>query len=381
MAKQRSISELTRISVVGAIVLCLIVATVALRNGTSGTRINAYFHSTDGIYAGDEVRVLGVPVGKITDIDVTNRGVLVKMSVDSDVAIPADAKAVIVSPSLVSSRYVQLTPRYSGGARMTRDMTIPLSRTAVPIEWETVKTQLDDVVTALGPTGTDQHGALSHLLHSTSDALSGNGDTINGAIANLGSALATLDQGGSDLFSTVRNLEIFVSALYQSNKQVAEFISRLDTVSDAFDDDKELIRPALEELSGAVGEVDAFVKDNRGTLNTTLTELAKVASIVAKRQADLAQTLHVAPFALENLNRSYKERQNAVSVNLVGANAIHAPGQLICGAIGGAAGTSGEATMQLCSKLVGDLLDQVANTPQSQQLLNALLLLLSGGSS
>lgn len=378
MSKTRSISELTRISVVAAIVLCLIVATVALRTGTSGTRINAYFHSTDGIYAGDEVRVLGVPVGKVTDIDVTSSGVLVKMSVDQDVAIPASAKAVIVSPSLVSSRYVQLTPRYSGGPQMTRGTTIPLARTATPIEWETVKTQLDDVVTALGPTGTDQKGALSRLLHSTSDALNGNGNTINGAIANLGVALTTLDQGGADLFSTIRNLEIFVSALYQSNKQVAEFLKRLDTVSDAFDDDRELLRPALEELSGAVGEVDAFVKDNRGTVNTTLTELAKVAKIVSKRQADLAQTLHVAPYALDNLNHSTKDRQNAVAVDLHGAN-IHSPGQLICGAIGGAAGTSGEATAELCSNLIGDLLDQVVNTPQSQELLNALLVLLSGG--
>jgi len=378
MTSPRSLSQVTRLTAVAVTVLCLVAATIAVRYGTSGTKINAYFHSTDGIYAGDEVRVLGVPVGKITDIQPTDSGVLVAMSLDSDVAIPADAKAVIVSPSVVSSRYVQLTPRYSGGPQMPRGATIPLARTATPVEWETVKTQLDDVVTALGPSGADKNGALSRLLSSTSDALDGNGDTINGAIANLGAALTTLDHSGSDLFSTVRNLKIFVSALRGSDEQVAEFIERLDTVSGVLEDDKELIRPALDELSAAVGDVDSFVRDNRETLDTTLAELAKVASIVAKRQADLAQTLHVAPHALENLNRSYKEKGNAVAVDFHGAN-MHSPGQLLCGAIGGAAGTSGQETADLCSDLIGDLLDEAANTPQSQELFNALLLLMSGG--
>jgi phospholipid/cholesterol/gamma-HCH transport system substrate-binding protein len=378
MAKQRSLSQVTRATGITVILLSLVVATIAVRYGTSGTKINAYFHSTDGIYAGDEVRVLGVPVGKITDIEPTTRGVLVKMSVKSDVAIPANANAVIVAPSLVSSRYVQLTPRYSGGPRIARGATIPLDRTATPIEWEAMKTQLDDVVTALGPNGTDKNGALSRLLGSTSDALDGNGKTINGAIANLAAALTTLDHSGSDLFSTVRNLQIFVSALRESDGQIAEFIKRLDTVSGVLDDDKELIRPALDELSTAVGDVETFVRDNRETVDTTLIELAKVANIVAKRQSDLAQTLHAAPHALENLNRSYKQKQNAVSVDFVGASA-HTPGQLICGAIGGAAGTNAQDTAELCSKLVGDLLDQAANNPQSQQLFNALLLLLSGG--
>jgi phospholipid/cholesterol/gamma-HCH transport system substrate-binding protein len=373
--------RLQRISAVGiaaVLVLLLAAATITTRNGTRGDTVVAHFQSTDGIYAGDEVRVLGVSVGKITGIHPGRDGVRVEMSIDKDVAIPADAKAVIVAPSLVSSRYVQLTPRYSGGPRLADGASIPIARTATPVEWDTVKTQLDDVVTALGPQGADKDGALSRLLKSTSGALHGNGDTINGAIGNLGAALTTLDEGGDDLFSTLRNLQVFVTALRQSDQQVSEFITRLDTVSGAFADDKELLKPALAQLAGAVGEVDAFVKDNRSALDTTITELSKVTGIVAKRQDELAQTLHVAPHALENLNRSYKERQNAVAVDLHGAN-IHSPGQLICGAIGGATGGNAESTSKLCSGLIGDLLDQTTTNPESKELLDALLLLLSGG--
>ena len=197
-------------------------------------------------------------------------------------------------------------------------------------------------------------------------------------MAHLSSAIATLDAGGSDLFSVIRNLQVFVTALRDSDDQIAEFTRRLDDVSGAFASDRRLVAAALTDLSSAVGRVDTFVRTNRGRIDEGLTRLSDVAQVVARRQADLAQILHVAPNALQNLNESYHERQNAVAVDLHAAN-IHSPGQLICGAIGGAAGTSAQQTSALCSRLIGNLLDQVANTPQSQQLFEALLTLLAGG--
>jgi phospholipid/cholesterol/gamma-HCH transport system substrate-binding protein len=350
-------------------------ATLLLRDSEQ-TQVVAWFERTDGVYAGDEVRVLGVPVGTITSIEPQGGKVRVEMSIDDGVDIPASAKAALVAPSLVSSRYVQLAPRYDGGATMQDGDSIPIERTAVPVEWDEIKAQLNDISVALGPRGANKDGALGRLVDSGAAALDGQGATINQTIAQLGAAIETLDAGGDDAFSTVRNLQVFVSALARSDTQIAEFTERLDAVSGVLADDRMLVRTALRDLGLTVGKVGRFVRDNRGALKQSLTGLADVTSVVARQQDDLAQILHVAPNALANLIKAYHQRQNAVAVDLHAANTT-APGALICGAVGGATGSSAEQTGKRCDDLVGDLLDQAANSPQTQQLLQALLTLLA----
>ena len=74
------------------------------------------------------------------------------LQVDRGVPIPADAKAVIVSQNLVSARYVQLTPAYrKTGPTMRDGAVIPVDRTAIPVEWDEVVSQLTRLATDLGP--------------------------------------------------------------------------------------------------------------------------------------------------------------------------------------------------------------------------------------
>ncbi|WP_183093584.1 MCE family protein [Nocardioides stalactiti] len=345
-------------------------------NRSDRTDLVAYFESTDGIYAGDEVRVLGVPVGKIDDIEPEDGRVRVEFHVEG-IDVPAEARAVIVAPSLVSSRYIQLTPQYISGAKLPDGATIPEERTAVPVEWDDIKGQLNDIAVALGPRGANKDGALSDVIDATSGALRGQGGTLNQTISDLAGAIEVLNSGGDDAFSVVRNLQVFVTALGQSDVQIGEFLERLDAVSQLLADDKHLVRAALRDLSKAVGDVEGFVATNRGGLTKAMRGLTDVISVVARQQGDLAQILHVAPNALENLTESYHQKQNAVGVDLHAAN-VNSPGALICGAMGGAAGTNAQGTQELCDRLIGDLLDQVAGSPQSQQLLSALLVLLGG---
>lgn len=363
-----------------AVALVAVMAlTVGFRDKGS-TDLVAWFPSTDGIYAGDEVRVLGVPVGKIDSIDPQGGKVRVAFHVDSEVKIPKGAKAVIVAPSLVSSRYLQLTPRYDGGPALADGSTIDLADTAVPVEWDEIKEQVNGLAEALGPRGANEDGALSGLVDAGSAALDGQGATINQTIADLSNAISVLDSGGDDAFAVVRNLQVFVAALAQSDGQMKKFIENLDAVSTVLADDRLLVRKALRSLSVAVVDVEGFIKDNRDGLDTAVTRLSDLMQVVNKQQGDLAQILHVAPNALENLTESYHESQNAVGVNLNAAN-IQSPGSLICGAIGGAAGSNEAGTEKLCNDLLGDLLGKAVDNPQSQKLLDALLLLLAGGAS
>ncbi|HSV37233.1 MAG TPA: MCE family protein [Nocardioidaceae bacterium] len=364
-----------RIVVLVVVALSVPLLTAGFLNRTGSTSLTAYVRSASGIYAGDEVRVLGVIVGKIDDITPERDQVRIDFHVDGDVKLPADAKAAIVAPSLVSSRYLQVAPRYEGGPQLEDGGVIPVERTATPVEWDEIKGQLNDLAVALGPGGANKRGALSRLVSSAAGALDGQGASINETIANLAGAVRTLESGSGDMFSTVRNLQVFVSALAASDTQIAEFSERLDAVSGMLADNKQSVRTALHELAGTVGKVERFVRTNRGSLRKTLVGLTDVASVVAKHQESLAQTLHVAPNALGNLVESYHQRQNAVAVDLHAAN-VNSPGQLACGALGGAAGVSGPAAEKLCQGVLGDLLDKLASSGVAQNLIDTIKTLL-----
>ena len=62
------------------------------------TQVTAYFANSNGIFLGDEVASLGVPVGKIERIEPQPERVKVSFWYDSKYKVPADAKAVILSP-------------------------------------------------------------------------------------------------------------------------------------------------------------------------------------------------------------------------------------------------------------------------------------------
>src|SRR3954449_5294571 len=107
-----------RIALAAVLVAVLAVGVYLVWPSRTGDKIVAYFPSAVGLYPGDDVRIVGVPIGTIDSIEPRAGDVKVTMSVDNGVKIAQDAKALIISPNLVSARFVQLAPAYTGGPTM-----------------------------------------------------------------------------------------------------------------------------------------------------------------------------------------------------------------------------------------------------------------------
>src|SRR4029077_5223711 len=135
----------------------------SLWNAVSKTHMVAYFDNSNGIFPGDEVRILGVPVGEIDSIEPQPERAKITFWVDDRSPVPADAKAVILAPQLVTARAIQLAPVYTAGAVMADGGVIPQDRTAVPVEWDELRVQLEKLTEMLQPTkpgGVSTLGAL-----------------------------------------------------------------------------------------------------------------------------------------------------------------------------------------------------------------------------
>lgn len=290
-----------------AVVVALVFAAVlwwVLRE-TNEKRYSAVFTGTVGLYEDNDVRVLGVQVGHIDKVTPQGDTVRVDMLVDREVAIPVDAKAVIVAPSLVSDRYVQFTPAYTGGPELAVGTLIPLERTATPLEVDDLYESLNRVTTILGPNGVNKNGALSDLLDTLAKNAAGNGQAINDTVDQLSQLTSTLSGYQDDLFGTVDNLAKFTSTLAASDQQVREFAEQVADVTNFLAGERDNLAATVDQLSTALGMVQQFINDNRSRLRSNVDKLATVTQVLVDQRAALSEVLDVAPVALSNIINAY----------------------------------------------------------------------------
>jgi phospholipid/cholesterol/gamma-HCH transport system substrate-binding protein len=270
-----------------------------------GTRITAYFGQAVGVYAGSDLRVLGVKVGTIDSVRPEGRQVRVTMSVDHGVAVPAGAVAVVVAPSVVADRYIQLSPAYTGGPRLADHAVIPASRTATPVEIDQLYESISRLATALGPNGANRKGALSDALNTGAANLAGNGTDLGNMIGNVGQAAKTLSGSSDDLFATLTNLQKFTTMLKANDGQVRLAEQQLAQVNGFLADDRENLGAALRQLATALGQVQRFIHGNRARLRSNVDKLAAITQTLVDQRASLAEALDTAPLAADNVLNAY----------------------------------------------------------------------------
>ena len=344
------------LALVLTIVLAGGLALVLLRpGGTARTTIVGYFQNTNGLFRGDDVRILGVTVGKIDNIEPEPSRAKVTFWVDSNYKVPAEAKAVIMSPSLVTARTIQLVPAYTDGPTMADGAVIPIERTAVPVEWDDFRDQLQKLTATLQPTqpgGTSTFGAL---INSTADNLRGQGATLRDTVIKLSQAFSALGDHSDDIFTTIRNLSVFVSALQSSAQLLTELNGNLSAVTGLIANDPTAISNAVKDLTTAVGDVNTFVAQNREPIGTTTDRLASITTAVNASLEDLKQSLHIAPSAFANVLNIYQPAQGAVVGALAVGNFAN-PISFLCGAIQAASRLGAEQSAKLCVQYLAPII-------------------------
>ncbi|MFF7337522.1 MCE family protein [Streptomyces sp. NPDC008163] len=300
--------RLTRVIGIGA---GLVVVAVAATSGVSaleeqgGTTVTAYFDQVTGVYAGSDLRILGVRVGRVESVEPRGKDVKVVLHIDKGIQVPKDAHAVVVAPSLVADRYVQLAPAYTGGAAMEDGAQLPADNNAVPVEVDQLYASITELSTALGPDGANAEGAFAGLLDTGAKNLKGNGKDIGDSIEQFGKATKTLDKSSGNLFSTLSYLQTFTTMLKDNDGNVRAAEQQLNSVTGFLADDKKNLGAALKELGTALGQVKTFIKDNRGELKKNVDALVPITQALVDQRASLAESMDVLPLSAGNVLNAY----------------------------------------------------------------------------
>lgn len=297
---------------------------------SGGVHITAYFTKTVGVYPGSDIRVLGIKVGTVDAVAPQGSDVRVDLTVDSGTRIPADAQAVVVAPSLVSDRYVQLVPAYDDGPLMADNAVIPLNRTATPVELDDLYASLDKLATALGPNGANKNGALSDLLNTAAANLNGNGTQLADTIKQLSAAAATVANAKGDLFTTVDALQKFTRTLAASDGQIRGFENQLADVTGYLADDRAALGAALTDLTNALTQVQSFIQANTSLLESNVHNLTGITQALVNQRAALAEVLDVAPLGASGLLNSYDAASGAFDVRGDLNELTYPPVEMVC---------------------------------------------------
>ncbi len=212
-------------------------------------RISADFENVAGLYAGNDVAILGVPVGRVDTVTARGSYVEVTMSIDKDVKVPADAIAALVSPQLITNRHVELAPAYEGTGPVLADGAhIPLEHTRTPVELDRILENFDQLGRALK--GDNESGPMaSRVLF---PLLDGNGDKLRETLDAMSSAFEVSLANGDQISNTIVKLNEITQIIAENDQTVRDFSGRLTEMVQLMGDQAPGLQAVLTQLNDFV---------------------------------------------------------------------------------------------------------------------------------
>ncbi|MEV0763505.1 MCE family protein [Nocardia sp. NPDC050435] len=275
-------------------------------------RISADFENVAGLYAGNEVAVLGVPVGSVETVTARGSYVEVVMTIDASVAIPADAIAALVNPQLITNRHVELAPAYTGdGPRLTDGMHIPLPRTRTPVELDRILENFDQLGAALK--GDSESGPMaSRVLF---PLLNGNGDRLRETLDALSSAFEVTMANKDQIANTVVKLNEITQIIAQNDQTVRDFSGRLTELVALMGQQAPGLQAVITQLNDFLNNTAALVGENKDQLAGALSRFMDITAQMRGNARQLTEIVDVAPLLFQNLSNATSHEHQALRLH------------------------------------------------------------------
>ncbi|GAD85242.1 MCE family protein [Nocardia asteroides NBRC 15531] len=275
-------------------------------------RISADFENVAGLYAGNEVSVLGVPVGVVDSVTPRGSYVEVVMSIDRDVRIPAEAMAALVSPQLITNRHVELAPAYSGtGPELADGAHLPLARTRTPVELDRILANFDQLGEALK--GDAETGPMaSRVLF---PLLDGNGDRLRETLDELSAAFEVTFANKDQIANTIVKLGEITQIIAENDQTVQDFSARITELVALFGQQSPGLQAVLTQLDDFITNTSSVLGQNQDQLAGALTKFVAIAAQMRANARNLTEIVDVAPLLFQNVDNAVSREKQALRLH------------------------------------------------------------------
>lgn len=292
--------------------LAVILATVAsgcslVGGGRDTYRVTAFFDRAISIFPDSQVRVLGLPAGRVTDVTVVGDRVRIDMAIDADIPLPPDVEAALVPQSLIGERFVQLSPVWREGQPRVPDGHV-IERTRIPVEPDQALEALKEFLDTLEP------DALGRLIDNASDTLQGNGADLGRALDSLSDLAVTFSEQDDTLLAILEHLDRLSGTLLERESQLAEVLDAFATATQVLADERDDIGALLDGLAGVSEDGLVLVAEHGDRLRTDIETLTRLAAVVDANMPSVRELLDAGPLFVTGLDDAHNPELRATDL-------------------------------------------------------------------
>ena len=254
-----------------------------------GTTYSADFTEDAGLQTGDDVRIAGVKVGKVTSIGLENDHVKVTFQV-KNAWVGDQSTADIKIKTLLGAKYLSVDPQ--GSNALNPDTAIPTSRTTSPYD---VLDAFNGLSRTVGALNTDQ---LSQSFEVLSETFSNTPADVRNALNGLSALSKTISSRDQQLAQLLSNTGQISQTLASRDAQVQKLLDDGTLLLGMLQQREQAIATLLSGTKSLSAQLTGLVNDNQKQLNPVLTQLDQFTTMLQNNQTSLAQGITLlAPFA------------------------------------------------------------------------------------
>jgi len=243
----------------------------------------ADFANASGISKGDDVKVAGIEVGKVTGVTLERGVVHIDFTAKRDVTLTRTARAEVKLATILGQHYLDLVPGTS--APLAGGGTIPLTRTKSAYTIDKFQVDADDAVQTL------DEDALSGAIGTLSETLDGNPEANRQALKGIAAVSRTVASRDEELRRLIGSTRTVTDVVHGQQGNLMRLLSDTDKVTEMIDQRRETIRLLLVSTRSMVREVTLLVRANQDQLRPTLLRLKKLMGTLEDNRDHLDQTL------------------------------------------------------------------------------------------
>jgi phospholipid/cholesterol/gamma-HCH transport system substrate-binding protein len=293
------------LGIIGTVVLLAVGALVYFWGdlpGIRGTSYEAEFSEAAGLRPDDEVRVAGIKVGEVKDVELDASHdydrVVVTFTVD-DTWIGDHTTAAIKIKTLLGRKFLALHP--TGDREQDPDTRIGRDRTATPYD---VTQAFEGLANTVGDIDTAQ---LADSFRTISDTFADSPEHVKSALDGLSALSRTISSRDSQLAELLANTREITTTLSGTTDEFDKLLDDGKLLLDELDKRRDAIHSLLTGTTDLAEQLSGLVADNQKQLGPALAQLEQVTDILTKYGAQLDRSLSLAgPYfrALNNITGS-----------------------------------------------------------------------------
>ncbi len=304
MRNRTTISALVKLAVF-TVTSAVVTATLVVIMGNfalgSTKSYSAIFANASQLQAGDDVRVAGVSVGQVDEVEITDRTrAKVVFSVADDLPLTTSSGAEVRYLNLVGNRYMALTRGSGDGATLPEGATIPQSRTKPALDLTVLFDGFKPLFTALDPR------EVNELSMNIVRTLQGEGGTIRSLLDHTASLTNHIADRDRLIGEVITNLNQTLDTVTSRRQQVVELVDQMQRWVSGLAEERKTIGAALGNIESLTTATADLLEQGRPYIKEDVKALRRILQTLARpeNQALITELLHRLPEKLTDQART-----------------------------------------------------------------------------